>query len=295
MTRDSRIVPGRWALWAPSIAVLALSLPPAAPDAAAQAAGQELAEFLPEEAAGFTLTSTSPQGPDAVQAVYQPADGGEELNVILAYGEGAANFHQQLASAPAAESRELTVGDMTFTGLEVGTDHIVFKYFDDILLGAGYELSGPDADGAEMDPVVVAFMEDFGPDQLTGWTPSGAAAGLEEEAAGAGAGELCQNPACFQQLVDSCEAAQFQASLAPSVTARYAVEGPADAGGCTLSFQFEANPNPELVEQPMYFTLGPDEGFTEEVIQRVMEGCLDGDEAVVEAHDCQGPLLDLAP
>ena len=285
----------RWNRMAPALiaAIIGLwAVPGGGVAQAPQGLGQEVAELLPQEVAGFTLQDVQPQDEGAAQAVYAADDGGEPMNAIIAYGQAAAGLHQQVQSQVGEDSGELEVDGKTFTSLQMGSDLIVFKHLDPIFLAAGYEVADPDADMGALESSAVAFLEGLDPAGLAEWTPSEEVAGGAESEAGDDGIERCQDPDCFSEHISRCESAEFGASLAPTLTVVYAVEGPGDGDGCQISFRFEDNPNPDLVDTPLYFTLDPDVGFTQELIQEVMEGCLDGDEAAVERFQCEGPLLE---
>lgn len=276
---------------------------------------QPVEELLPDEVAGFTLEEVNRRSPAAAQAVYGQTDGDLEMQFMLAAGEPAGEVDRMLRSRMSSaevEVEELSVDGKTFTSFVLGSDLVVFRHADGVLLGAGRDDLGQGTDRRAAVASVVAFLESFGPDRLEGWTPpegsdapADANRGVERpgeaveeaeparatERAPARAEELCGDMDCFLEAAGRCRPAVLSVGLGRAVTGKYRVDGPADGDRCGISFRFTENPNPDFVGEELRFHVGRDGEISEEEMREVVRGCLEGEESVVATHGCEGPLV----
>lgn len=268
-----------------------------------QALAQPVTEMLPETVDAYTLEDVTTMGEAAANATYRPEEGGPPITFVLAAGSQASELHAQLAGMIDDED-ELTHQETgsTWTSATIRSEVIVFEYRDDVLIYAVMRLPAEpmqeagqpapeprdaDADRRDVEEAVLGFLEAFGPDRLADVRALGDAVADDDIT-------YCSGIECFQEAVSTCSEAQLSASLAPSVAARYQVEGSTADGLCRITFVFLENPNPEVVDESLHFTTDPVDGFTQEILEEVMEGCLGGDEAAIEAYDCEGPLVGVA-
>lgn len=283
------------------IVIVALLLP-------RHASAQHVEEMIPEEAAGFTLQDLNVRGPAGAAATYSPADEeAGEVRLALAYGETASELNGRLQRAwsERQEVEEIDVGGLTFTSFVVGSELAVFHYADHRLLMAGGKIPDGAPDGAALRERAVALLEAFEPGRIAGWTPPSTDAADEhrprtteraperppQAEERAEAAQRCgPDMECFLAGVTRCEPVRATVSAGPSVRVRYRVDGPADEGACRIDFRFTENPNPELVDAPLSFTVDPD-AATAATVKSAVEGCMAGAENAVETHHCRGPLV----
>lgn len=105
--------------------------------------------------------------------------------------------------------------------------------------------------------------------------------------------DTCLSIACFANRVSACESGQMMGQLNRRLGGVYAVEGPTDDGQCLLSFAFTDNPNPDLVDQKVFFPVNQEADVAanfREDIMTPMQACMEGSEEASE--HCGGPLMD---
>ena len=277
----------------------------------APAPAQPVEQMLPDEVTGFTLEEVNRRSPAAAQAIYDPADGDFEMMVMLAAGDLAGELGSMLRSrmsSAEAETGELSVDGETFTSFVMGSDLVVFRHADGVLLGAGRDDLEEGADRRAAEATVVAFLEGFGPDRLADWTPPEGreASGDEERGLERPPGEgkavepapaqprteqLCGDTDCFLEAAGRCRPAVLTVELGRAVAGKYRVEGSSGADGCRISFRLTDHPDPDRVDRELRFHLEREGEIPEGTLREVVRGCLEGDESVVDAHGCEGPLV----
>lgn len=250
----------------------------------AQALAQPLEELVPEELEGFTLDSVHVEGPTEVAALYHPDEMEGQVIFLMQYGEDAGQTYQRLRrfrseGGQELGARETVLEGMRFTLMAQGPELVAFTYSDGFLILGAVELADEEAAREELEATALAFLQQSELDRMAGWTPPDP---VDDD--------QCYDMECFQDRVSRCEDAWVTVPLGRIVEAKYAVEGPVD-GGCRISFRFAENPNPDLVDQPLFFALDSEVRFTQEVVQEIVDGCLAGDEEAVEQHACEGPLI----
>lgn len=272
---------------------------------------QPVDELLPDEVAGFALERVNRRGPGAAQAIYRRAGSGLEMRLVLAAGEPAGAidsiFRSQMGAVD-GKVGERTVAGRTFTSYVAGSDLVIFRHADGVLLAAGRDDLADGTDREEAAAAVVAFLESFGPGRVEGWKPpedpggaGDAEPGLERppgaaeeapEPAPRRTEKLCGDMECLLEAADRCRPAALRVSPGPSVAGEYRIEGQDDAGGCRASFRFTENPASDLAGKSLRFRLdGEGDEISEAGVRRILEGCLEGVESVVESHGCEGPLV----
>ena len=271
---------------------------------------QPVEQMLPDEVTGYTLEEVNRRSPAAAQAIYEPADCDFEMMVMLAAGDLAGDLESMLRSrmsSAEAEAGELSVGGKTFTSFVLGSDLVVFRRAEGVLLGAGRDDLGAETDRRTAEAAVVAFLESFGPDRIEGWTPPegpeadgdrerslerppGAGKTTEPAPAPARTEQLCGDTECFLEAAGRCRPAVLPVEIGREVAGEYSVEG-SSADGCRISFRFTDNPDPDHVGRELRFRLEREDQIPEGTLREVVRGCLEGDESVVEAHGCEGPLV----
>lgn len=252
--------------------------------------GKHLQPLVPETLDGYSRNEVDvKESSPSVRGVYQSEADDATISFAISYGKDAADRYRKsrgkisLASAEGKmETGEVSVQGRSVITAQMGSQLIAMAYFNHFLVGVNAKgLDAPEA-------TLVDFLEKVGLDRFAEWSPpENVDYTLAETEPDASA---CVDMDCFSEHVTQCEEAQLIGALGRRVTARYAVEGPAENGQCRLSFVFTDNPNSDWENTPLYFTVDSEDGFGMKDVKTVMEACLEGDG---EAYGCEGPLMDL--
>lgn len=280
------------------------------------ASAQHVEEVIPEAAAGFTLEELNVRGPAAALAIYSPGNGETgEVQLALAHGETASELHGRLQRVWSERqgAREVEIDGLTFESFVAGSEVVVLHYADHRLLMTGGEIPEGEGNREALETRAITLLEAFEPGRIAEWTPPASTEGPAEDRPRrterapetteraperpSQAGEMAEpmqrcgsDMECFLAGVSECAPVRATVNAGPSVGAMYRVDGSADGGACRISFRFTENPNPELVDSPLFLTVDPD-AATAAALRDAVQGCLVGTESAVAAHHCEGPLV----
>ena len=209
----------------------------------------------------------------------------QPVTLSVSYGDEAAEqYNRYQVLSYEEEHYPFEAGGLTFNGIQAGNHFLAYSWQDFMMIEAGME--EPD-DPEDTDTHVASlqdFISGFDVNTLVAWEPPDdyemAFDGTLDDGA-----VHCLEPECLDDLLPECEPAGFGGIVARGMGVKYRIEE-ADGDRCRMSMTFLANPNRDLVDEPLYFYIDRDGSFTEEGMDRVDE-CLDG-----ESDDCHGPIFD---
>ncbi len=241
--------------------------------------------YIPKEVGSFNIVSLRREDEELLASgKYQQSGEEDEFYLLLNYGDEAAKKYNRFQLALFEnKSTQHEVDGLSFRLAELNNRIVAFTYIDDLLIAAYYR--EPEQDIETIQQQLIDFLAGFEPGRLTDFqSPEDYEMEFTSEVNGT---KRCLGIKCFEQQLKQCNSAQFGGRIQRRLGAIYEIEGSSGDSSCRLSFQYTRNPNSDLEDQPLYFTMDRNESFLE-AGPDIVEECLEGDS---ESRNCEGPLL----
>lgn len=241
-------------------------------------------EHIPVDHGDYTIRSLDLDD-EAYHLIAEYDHPEQPVTLSVRYGDEAAEQYNRYRLLGHEEDHyPFEVGGASFDGIQAGNHFLAYSWQDFLLIEAGMD----DPEDPEDTDAHVANLQDFisGIDvsTLMAWEPSDDYEMVFDGTLDDGAIH-CLEPECLDEHLPECEPAGFGGIVARRLGVEYRIEE-ADGDRCRMSMTFLANPNRDLVDEPLYFYIDRDGSFTTEG-QSLIDECMEG-----ESDDCHGPIFD---